>query len=145
MTRTTAKHRHLGAYALLVEHCAVLLVRKQRGPYRGCWDLPGGGIEPGETPLDALRREVYEETELRPKIGKLMTSVTIRCCHLLEHAQPEELEHVARIYEATLDEPSPPRVRATDEDVSSAKWMRLDELRGVKLTPIAQEALSGDK
>lgn len=40
----------------------VLLVRQLAGPYAGAWLLPGGGVDEGETTLEALRREMREET-----------------------------------------------------------------------------------
>jgi 8-oxo-dGTP diphosphatase len=41
-----------------------LTLRRAREPYAGRWDLPGGFVEPGETPADAIRREIDEETGL---------------------------------------------------------------------------------
>jgi ADP-ribose pyrophosphatase YjhB (NUDIX family) len=47
----------------------LLLARRAIEPYRGRWDIPGGFLEEGEHPLDAVRRELREETglEIEPK------------------------------------------------------------------------------
>ncbi len=55
----TYTHRP-GVYAMLPLH-GRLLVTHQQEP-RPEFQLPGGGIDPGETPLRALHREVWEET-----------------------------------------------------------------------------------
>jgi len=49
-----------GAYALLIRDGAAL-VTFQKAPEPE-FQLPGGGIDPGESPIAALHREVYEET-----------------------------------------------------------------------------------
>ncbi|MGR3939520.1 NUDIX domain-containing protein [Streptomyces sp. BRA346] len=47
----------------------VLLVRPS---YKPMWEIPGGYIETGESPLSACRREVEEELGIRPPIGSLL-------------------------------------------------------------------------
>ncbi|GAA0958299.1 MULTISPECIES: NUDIX domain-containing protein [Streptomyces violaceusniger group] len=47
----------------------VLLVRPS---YKPMWEIPGGYIETGESPLSACRREVEEELGIRPPIGPLL-------------------------------------------------------------------------
>jgi putative (di)nucleoside polyphosphate hydrolase len=47
----------------------VFLGRRRFGPETGmlkhAWQMPQGGIDPGETPLEAAKRELYEETNIR--------------------------------------------------------------------------------
>ena len=38
----------------------------------GCWGLPGGYVEPGESVADATQREVQEETGYRVELGRLI-------------------------------------------------------------------------
>ena len=42
--------KHVGCYGIIKKGNKVLLIRKARGAYAGKLDLPGGGIEKGETP-----------------------------------------------------------------------------------------------
>jgi 8-oxo-dGTP diphosphatase len=55
----------------------LLLVRRGREPSRGLWSLPGGRVEPGETPAEAVVREVREETGLLVRAGEPVGSVRI--------------------------------------------------------------------
>jgi ADP-ribose pyrophosphatase YjhB (NUDIX family) len=47
----------------------ILLVQRARPPAANLWSLPGGHIEPGEAAIDAVKRELYEETAIRAKIS----------------------------------------------------------------------------
>jgi 8-oxo-dGTP diphosphatase len=47
--------------AAIVDGDRVLVARRSGGPYDGCWEFPGGKVDPGETDLSALVRECAEE------------------------------------------------------------------------------------
>ena len=53
-----------GAYGVATQNNNILLVTQESGLYKGLLDLPGGGIELFESPIEALKREWIEEVSL---------------------------------------------------------------------------------
>ena len=45
------------------------------GEFKGQWEFPGGKIEPGETPQQALEREIQEELVTKIRVGDLITTI----------------------------------------------------------------------
>ena len=55
----------------------LLLVRRGHAPSAGLWSVPGGRMEPGETEVQAVVREVAEETGLRVRPDRVLGRVRI--------------------------------------------------------------------
>src|SRR3954466_8680622 len=73
LTLTVKPVQRLGAYAVVVRDEALLLTRvSPLGFPAGWWGLPGGGVDQGESPADAMVRELHEETGLAPRSSRLV-------------------------------------------------------------------------
>ena len=71
MSRRYPDRPFLGVGALIVDGPNILLCRRGKEPYLGYWSLPGGAVELGEPVVEALLREVREETGLEVSIVRL--------------------------------------------------------------------------
>ena len=63
------------AAAVIEDGGRIFATQRGYGDYKGWWEFPGGKIEQGETPQQALRREIEEELDTEIDVGDLVASV----------------------------------------------------------------------
>ena len=61
--------------AVILREDRVFATQRGYGPWKDYWEFPGGKIEPGETPEEALRREIREELETEISVGEKLARV----------------------------------------------------------------------
>lgn len=123
--------QRLAAYAVVVVEGRLLMSQLASwvGGAGGRWSLPGGGVDPGETPLDGVVREVQEEAGQDVVVEAL---VQVQAPHWIGDVSAgerhEDFHAVRLIHLATCPEPTPARVVEIDGSTAAAAWFPLAEV-----------------
>ena len=110
--------------AIIIKDGEVFATQRGYGEFKGWWEFPGGKIESGECPEDALVREIREELDAEIAVGDLLETVewdypnfhlTMHCfvCTLLSESVSLN-EHAAAAWLGR-------------ESLHSVKWLPADE------------------
>jgi ADP-ribose pyrophosphatase YjhB (NUDIX family) len=121
--------QRVAAYALVQRDDAVLLTRfSERGFHTGQWGLPGGGIEHGETPREAVAREVKEETGLDCGVDEVVTIDDVRVRGTAPSGRDEEFHSIGIVFAATVAAGAEPQVVEVDGTTDAVAWVSRAEI-----------------
>lgn len=118
---------YLAVSAAIVRDGCVLLVRRAGAPAQGVFTLPGGVVEAGETLLEAVMREVREETSLTIEPVALAGHREF----ILRDAEKRVERHFVILAFAARWVAGEPRLNA---ELAEARWLRPSELAGLSTT-----------
>ncbi len=137
--------RRLAAYAVVLRDDRVLLSRlAPRISETEMWTLPGGGVEHGEDPRDAVVREVREETGLDVRVGETARVDSSHQASAWRDGRRVDAHAVRLVYEGWVPRDAPPpRVVEVGGSTVDAAWHPVaDVLSGVvPAAALVREAL----
>ena len=126
ITMDERKHIEVVA-AIILRERRIFATQRGYGEWKDWWEFPGGKIEPGENPEDALKREIREELATEIEVDELLTTVEYDYpkFHLTMHC------YLCTIISGDLS-------LLEHED---ARWLALDELDCVKWLPADKDVI----
>lgn len=117
------------AYALARRGDAVLLTRiSATGYHTGSWTLPGGGIDHGESPHEAVAREVREETGLEVEVGNLLGVHDVRFSGTAPNGRFEDFHGIHLLFAAAVAADAEPRVVEQGGTTDAVAWVPVDDV-----------------
>ncbi len=131
----------VAAYAVIVDDDERILLSHWIEGRRPAWTMPGGGLEPGEDPERAVKREVREETGYRAQVGELLGihSRVIPPGRRIPDGATEPLHTLRIVYRATI---VGGRLRnEIDGSTDRADWFPLATVRSLQRVRLVDIAL----
>lgn len=140
------RRQRVAAYAVIVRDGQILLSRlAPRISKDELWTLPGGGLDHGEDPRDAVVREVYEETGLHASVGAEARLYSAHLPAVWREGRRVDAHALRIVYVGTVPDDSPaPHVVEVDGSTVAAAWHPLAAVRdgGVPVVPMVGAALA---
>ena len=115
------KHIEVVAAIINDDYGRIFATQRGYGDFKDWWEFPGGKVEPGETPEEALVREIKEELASDILVEKYLTTV--------EHDYPEFHLSMACFWCSVKSG------KLTLLEHEAARWLPLDDLRQVNWLP----------
>ena len=135
-------HQRVAAYAIVRSQRGVLGTQcSDRTAIPGLWQLPGGGLEQGETPSEGVMREIMEESSQRVRISRL---IDVQSDHWIGRSPSgvlEDFQALRIIYTAVCPEPTQPEVLDVGGTTMSASWVPVRRWRSLPWTSGARSLL----
>ena len=126
ITMNERKHIEVVA-AIIVRDRRIFATQRGYGEWKDWWEFPGGKIEHGETPEDALKREIREELATEIEVDELLTTV--------EYDYPK-FHLTMYCYICTIISGDLSLLEHED-----ARWLAIDELDSVKWLPADKDVI----
>ena len=123
----TQRVQRLAAYAVIVRGDQILLSRlSERVTQQELWSLPGGGVDHGEDPRDAVVREVHEETGLTAEVGETAHVFSLHLPDTWRRGRRVDAHSVRIVYQGWVPpDAAEPRVVEVDGSTAEAAWQPL--------------------
>ena len=109
------------------EQGQIFTTQRGYGEWKDWWEFPGGKMEAGETPQQALRREIHEELDAEIEIGPLLRTIDY------DYPDFHLTMHCFRCTLATA--------RLTLLEHEAAKWLAPSELHSVRWLPADEQII----
>ena len=116
----------------------VCKMAEDRGVFPGSWALPGGGVEPGESLVEALRREIHEELGARLVSARPLFFREGVFTKTFADGSRRPLRMVFLLHECRIAE----NALTLNEEFTAYAWARPEELSGYELNEATKETFA---
>ncbi len=123
--------------AIILKNRKLLLVKRNWHPFKGLWQLPGGFMEYGERPEEALRREIREELNMDIERMLLYSVGEDKYQNYLDEQRFEEYSFLPITFLVKL---KPGKIKISD-DVAEFRYFDLNQIQFDRIAFVDQKKL----